>query len=185
MACFYKYSPNHQAQNNVQQKCKTDINIKVKCNDDNGDGNRETDSFRAVNDSPQQIEEANTFYKVLFQDEQFDNGDIYNANNSTFVPRRSGVYYVAGTVTFNANDGTIPYRVRVELRVNGVSVAADNDFWDEIDNQFIYVNAINVSTILQLEAGDLVEVFLTSTAPGVIAENVPDFSTRFEAAKFR
>ncbi|UAL47105.1 hypothetical protein K7887_19985 [Sutcliffiella horikoshii] len=183
MACFYKYSPNQQT--TQVSKCKTNVNINVKCNDENGDGNRETDAFRAVNTSNQTIEEIDTFYKVLFQEEQFDNGDIYNSNNSTFVPRRSGVYYVAGTVTFLADDGTIPYRVRVEIRVNGESVAADNDYWAEIDDRFLYVNAINVNTILQLEAGDLVEVFLTSTTPGFINENTPDFSTRFEAALFR
>lgn len=184
MACFYKYSPNNQTTNHVQ-KCKTDINIKVKCDNGNGDGDRETDAFRAVSTDTQPIAELDTFYKVLFQEEQFDIGDIYNSTNSTFVPRRSGVYYVAGTVTFIADDGTVPYRVRVEIRVNGESVAADNDFWAEIDNRFRYVNAINVNTILQLEAGDLVEVFLTSTTPGIINENTPEFSTRFEAARFR
>lgn len=184
MACFYKYSPNNQTTNHVQ-KCKTDINIKVKCDDRNGDGNRETDAFRAVKTEVQRIETPNEFYKVLFQEEQFDNGDIYNSNTSTFVPRRSGVYYVAGTVTFIADDGTIPYRVRVQIYVNGESVAADNDYWAEIDDQFRYVNAINVNTILQLEAGDLVEVFLTSTTPGIIEVDTPDFSTRFEAARFR
>ncbi|WP_078381994.1 hypothetical protein [Sutcliffiella halmapala] len=183
MACNYQYSLYPQV--NQIQKCKTDINIKVKCNDENGNGTSETDAFRAVNNTPQVIDEADVFYKVLFQEEQFDIGDVYNANNSTFIPRRSGVYYVAGTVTFSANDSTIPYRVRVEIRVNGVSVAADNDFWDEIDDLFVYVNAINVATILQLEAGDLVEVFLTSTSSGAINVNEPDFSTRFEAAKFR
>lgn len=183
MACFYKYSPNQQS--TQVSKCKTNININVKCNDDNGDDSRETDAFRAINTENQEIEEIDRFYKVLFQEEQFDSGDIYNSNNSTFVPRRSGVYYVAGTVTFLANDGTIPYRVRVEIRVNGVSVAADNDFWAEIDDRFLYVNAINVNTILQLEALDKVEVFLTSTTPGVIEQNIPDLSTRFEAARFR
>ena len=183
MACYYKYNPIQQS--NQASKCKTDINIKVKCNDGNDDGNRETDAFRAVNTETQTIEEIDTFYKVLFQEEQFDIGDIYNSNNSTFVPRRSGVYYVAGTVTFLADDTTVPYRVRVEIRVNGVSVAADNDYWAEIDDQFLYVNAINVNTILQLEAGDLVEVFITSTTPGTIEANTPDLSTRFEAARFR
>lgn len=183
MACYYKYSHNQQA--NQVSRCKTNVNINVKCNDDNGNDNRETDAFRAVNTAAQPIEEIDTFYKVLFQDEQFDIGDIYNSTNSTFVPRRSGVYYVAGTVTFLANDGTVPYRVRVEIRVNGESVAADNDFWSEIDQQFLYVNAINVNTILQLEAGDLVEVFITSTTPGTIEANTPDLSTRFEAARFR
>ncbi|MGD6991057.1 hypothetical protein [Sutcliffiella horikoshii] len=183
MSCYYKYSPNQQT--TQVQKCKTDINIKVNCHDGNDDGNRETDAFRAVNSEPQPIEEVNTFFKVFFQDEQFDIGGIYNSTNSTFVPRRSGVYYVAGTVTFLANDGTVPYRVRVEIRVNGVPVAADNDYWAEIDDQFFYVNAINVNTILQLEAGDLVEVFITSTTPGTIEANTPELSTRFEAARFR
>lgn len=47
MACFYKYSPNQQS--TQVSKCKTNININVKRNDDNGDDSRETDAFRAVN----------------------------------------------------------------------------------------------------------------------------------------
>ncbi|WP_198317053.1 hypothetical protein [Sutcliffiella horikoshii] len=153
--------------------------IKINCGGERPE--RETAAFRAVSSEIQRIEEADTFYKVLFQEEEFDFGNIYNANNSTFVPRRSGVYYVAGTVTFVPDAQELAYRVRVEIRVNGVSVAADNDYWGEFSP---FVNAVNVNTVLQLEGGDLVEVFVTSTTPGRLTENAPSFSTRFEAAEF-
>ncbi|MBM7618491.1 hypothetical protein JOC95_000333 [Bacillus tianshenii] len=84
------------------------------------------------------------FNKVLFQTEQFDIGNIYNAGTSTFVPLKAGVYLVAGTVTLLPDSTTTEYRVRVEIHVNGVSVAADNDYWGEIDQAgVLFVNAIN------------------------------------------
>ncbi|MGD6873472.1 C1q-like domain-containing protein [Sutcliffiella horikoshii] len=140
-------------------------------------------AFRAINTEPQEVPEADTFYKVLFQDEQFDFGDIYNPNSSKFVPQQDGVYYVSSIVTFLATSNENPYRVRLEIRVNGTSVASDNDYWDE----FAFSNAVQVSTVLFLEAGDLVEVFLNSMVPGRINLNStsqPSFSTRFEASKF-
>jgi 6-phosphofructokinase len=176
---YYHYCKEDTYPNHPHNKCERGITIIVNCG---GNGNNEeTAAFRAVNNQDQRIDAVGGFDKVLFQNEQFDIGNIYNANNSTFVPRKDGVYYVAGTVSFLPDSTTEGYRVRVEIRVNGVSVAADNDYWGEIDQPFLFVNAINVSTILKLEAGDLVEVFITSTTPGVILTNVPDFSTRFEA----
>ncbi|MGD6994130.1 hypothetical protein [Sutcliffiella horikoshii] len=140
-------------------------------------------AFRAINTVPQEVPEAATFHKVLFQDEQFDFGDIYNPNSSAFVPQQDGVYNVSSIVTFLATSNENPYRVRLEIRVNGTSVAADNDYWDE----FAFSNAVQVSTVLFLEADDIVEVYLTSTVPGRINLNSiiqPSFSTRIDASKF-
>ncbi len=162
-------------------KKEKDINVVINCG--NGGGEEESAAFRAVNGDVQTYGTPDEFVKVLFQVEQFDIGNVYNANTSTFVPTEEGIYFVGGTVTFFPNDSTIPYRARVEIRVNGVSVAADNDFFNNIES-FPYVNAINTSTVLQLQAGDLVEIFLTSTAPGIIDRNVSGISTRFEASKF-
>ncbi|KMJ59072.1 hypothetical protein AB685_08380 [Bacillus sp. LL01] len=179
---YYQYkSEDYEPMHHDSKKDGKDINIIVKCGD--GNGEQELAAFRAVNNALQRVDVPDEFYKVLFQEEQFDIGGIYNANTSTFVPREDGVYYVAGTVTFFPDNTEDPYRVRVEIRVNGVSVAADNDYWGE----GFLVNAINVATILQLEAGDLVEIFLTSTTPGVIEQNSTEqqvYSTRFEASKF-
>lgn len=180
MKNFY-YKNEDNMQNTHSKKVDKSINIKVNC----GDGNQGQDSaaFRAVNNATQRVDVIGELYKVLFQEEQFEIGDIYNANTSTFVPVEDGIYYVAGTVTFFPDNIEDPYRVRVEIHVNGGSVAADNDYWGE----GFLVNTINVATILQLEAGDLVEVFLTSTTPGAIQinfETQPAYSTRFEASKF-
>lgn len=174
--------------NRYRKDCDQAVKINVNCDGkENGNGNgdhEETAAFRAVNNQDQRVAVVDDFYKVLFQEEQFDIGNIYNAATSTFVPLQAGVYSVAGTVTFLPDSTTTEYRVRVEIHVNGVSVAADNDYWGDIDVTGVrFVNAINVSTILQLQAGDLVEVFVTSTTPGVILTDTPSFSTRFEAAK--
>lgn len=174
--------------NRYRRDGDTDIKINVNCDGKgkgkgNG-GHDETAAFRAVSNRDQRVAVVDDFNKVLFQNEQFDIGNIYNAATSTFVPLEEGVYSVAGTVTFLPDSTTTEYRVRVEIHVNGVSVAADNDFWGEIDQAGVrFVNAINVSTILQLEPGDIVEVFVTSTTPGFILADAPSFSTRFEAAK--
>lgn len=183
---YYNRQCEGQPPNRYRKDCDQTVKINVNCEGkENGNGDQnETAAFRAVNNRDQRVDVVDAFDKVLFQTEQFDIGNIYNAGTSTFVPLKAGVYLVAGTVTFLPDSTTTEYRVRVEIHVNGVSVAADNDYWGEIDQAgVLFVNAINVSTILQLQPGNLVEVFITSTTPGVILTNTPSFSTRFEAAK--
>ncbi|MGD6776356.1 hypothetical protein [Sutcliffiella horikoshii] len=140
-------------------------------------------AFRAVNVDWQDYDNADEFVKVLFTEVQFDNGDIYNANTSTFVPVETGVYFVAGTVTFFPRNDAIPFRARLEVRINGESVAADNDyFFSGVVPSIVFANIINTSTILELQAGDLVEIFFTSTSRGIINDDGEGSSTRFEAA---
>lgn len=71
----------------------------------------------------------------------------------------------------------------VEIRVNGnPAVAIDNDFFGRGLN---FANVVNVSTILQLEAGDRVEIFAQSSTSGIIRANDNGVvSTHFEAARF-
>ncbi len=72
---------------------------------------------------------ANTFVKVLFQNEQFDLANEYNPATSIFTPKTKGVYSIIGTIGFFPNDPTLNYRARVEIRVNGnAAIAIDNDF---------------------------------------------------------
>ena len=159
------------------------IDITINCN---GGGDRdETAAFRATKTNTFSIE-ANTPYKIFFQNEQFDIGNIYNVNTSTLVPREEGVYYVSGLISFFPDDTEIDYRVRVEIRVNGETVAADNDFFGPLAGGLLRLNVIQTSTILNLQAGDLVEIFVTSSTSGQVEADVPinGLSTRFEAAKF-
>ncbi|WP_404445866.1 hypothetical protein LG307_20230 [Sutcliffiella horikoshii] len=148
------------------------------------DGHAEqTPAFRAAKVDWQDYDNADELVKVFFTGVQFDNGDIYNANTSTFVPSEDGVYFVAGKVTFFPKNDAIPFRARLEVRVNGESVAADNEYFlSGVVPSMVFANIVNTSTILQLQAGDLVEIFFTSTSRGIIDDDRDGSSTRFEAA---
>ncbi|TYR74549.1 ABC transporter permease [Rossellomorea vietnamensis] len=142
---------------------------------------RRPSAFRAVSLQDQEIE-ADTAVKVFFNEEAFDLGLEYKRRNSLFVPRRDGVYLIQGTLSFEPDNFEENYRTRVEVRVNGNPYeAADNDFWGsgvEVEN------VVQVSAILQLEAGDEVEIYVESSIPGTIASYQPGSNTTsFSAAK--
>ncbi|WP_077703369.1 hypothetical protein [Virgibacillus dokdonensis] len=123
---------------------------------------------------------ADTILKVMYPNEQYDFGNEYNPGASTFIPNCSGIYSLIASIQFDVAEGVLEdYRVRIIIRVNGVDVARDNDFFTSIDLDFD--NDIAVSTIIQLNAGDIVEVFIDSSETGDIM-NEPA-TTRFEGAK--
>lgn len=155
------------------------VNVKVNCCcDDNKDELVRASAFRARNTVDQTVP-ANTFVKVLFQNEQFDLANEYNPATSIFIPKTRGVYSVIGTIAFIPNNLNTNYRARVEIRVNGnPAIAIDNDFFGPIN----FANIVTVSSIIQLNAGDVVEVFAQSSVAGVIS--TVENSTHFEAARF-
>lgn len=168
------FHPNHK-------KDSKDINIHVDCGGNDNGRSRRNPAFRALKEEIQPLV-AGESSKITFEQEQFDIGNIYNPNSSTFVPRESGVYYVAASFTF-APAQNVPYRTRADIVVNGVTVQVDNDYWDQLSN----LNVVNVSAVLQLQAGDLVEIFGQSTVSGIIEPDVEipnfGFSSNFEAFK--
>ncbi|PEM86825.1 ABC transporter permease [Bacillus wiedmannii] len=155
------------------------VNVKVNCCSDDYQYNLvRASAFRAVSTVNQNVP-ANTFVKVLFQNEQFDLANEYNPATSIFIPKTRGVYSVIGTIAFIPNNLNTNYRARVEIRVNGNSaIAIDNDFFGPIN----FANVVAVSSIIQLNAGDVVEVFAQSSVAGVIS--TVENSTHFEAARF-
>lgn len=154
------------------------IHVKVDCCDDKEGKLVRASAFRAIKTGIQNVP-ADTFVKVLFQNEQFDLANEYNPATSIFIPKTRGVYSVIGTIAFIPNNINVNYRARVEIRVNGnPAIAIDNDFFGPIN----FANVVAVSSIIQLNAGDLVEIFAQSSVAGVIS-NVEN-STHFEAARF-
>lgn len=93
------------------------------------------------------------------------------------------MYSILGTISFSPNNPNIGYRARIEIRINGnPTIAIDNDFFGRGVN---FANAVNVSTILQLEAGDRVEIFAESSVDGTTLTDTDGvISTHFEAARF-
>lgn len=155
-------------------------------NNDEEEEEEESDSnttrpsaFRAVNNANQALP-ANTPTKVLYQVEQFDLANEYTPGSSTFQPEKRGVYSIIGTMSFFPNDPTINYRARVEIRINGnATIAVDNDFFG---GGVVFSNVVAVSSIVQLEANDRVEIFAESNTAGTIMLDGLN-STHFEAAR--
>jgi hypothetical protein len=143
-------------------------------------GSTRESAFRALNLTMPQNVPANTFVKAVFPTEQFDLANEYNPITSTFRPKKDGVYSIIATIGFSPNDQMLDYRTRIEIRVNGTTaIAIDNDFFGG-DTPF--VNAVSVSTIYNLEAGDRVEVFVQSSIAGTIVTS--ENGSHFEAARF-
>lgn len=77
------------------------------------------------------------------------------------------------------------YRVLVTIRVNGIDVVADNDFWGILPTTLEISDATSVSAIFKLIAGDKVNVTASSSTNGVfLPGTVAVYSMRFEAARF-
>ncbi|KAB7635267.1 C1q-like domain-containing protein [Bacillus sp. B3-WWTP-C-10-D-3] len=181
--CYDKYDGYYKKcdENHEEKPC---VNVKIDCCcDDKKDNLVRESAFRAVNNTRQEIA-ANTFEKVLFQTEQFDLAGEYNPNTSTFSPSKDGVYIIIATLSISTE--LVNRSAAVGIRVNGVMItASDNDFFG---SSFPFSNGVSVNTILRLNAGDQVEVVVTSTIPGFISSNNTDpnfvVSTHFEAARF-
>jgi hypothetical protein len=179
--CNHDSKKSHDCYCNHDSEKSHDCYCNHKKDDCKKENTRES-AFRAINLVNQTVP-ANTFVKVLYQFEEFDLANEYNPANSTFIPKKRGVYSVLGTISFSPNNINQAYRTRIEIRVNGnPAVAIDNDFFGAGQN---FANAVNVSTILELEAGDRVEIFAQNSTAGVIRANDNGVvSTHFEAARF-
>lgn len=103
---------------------------------------------------------TNTYVKVIFPNEQFDLVNEYNRSTSISTSKTGGIYSVLGTISFRPNNPNLDYRAHVEIRVSrNPFIAIDNDF---LFGGIQFLNEVNVSTILQLEAGGEVEIFAQS-----------------------
>jgi len=136
-------------------------------------------AFRAVNNTSEQNLTADEHVNpVLYPDVIFDENNEYNPITSIFTPKQDGIYSIIGSVNFIPDVSPSTYRVLVEINVNGIPLASDNDFFGAIQ----IGNVTSVSAILQLTAGDAVSISCLSSVNGIINANPP--ATRFEAARF-
>lgn len=145
-------------------------------------GNKKESAFRAVNASFEQSVTADVLVvPVQYPDVIFDLNNEYNPATSTFTPKIDGIYSVIAMVNFGPviNGVIVPtnYRVLTVIRVNGSPVAADNDFFGELP----IGDATSTSVILQLSAGDEVNVATTVSTNGVLFAN--PLGMQFQAAR--
>ena len=135
--------------------------------------------FRAVNNTGQQSVNADTLVApVLFPDVIFDLNNEYEPVTSTFTPKQDGVYSIIASVSF-APSVRLDYRVLTSIQINGNPVVADNNFFVVIP----FSDVTSVSAILQLTAGDEVNVAAVSSVNGFLGIANP-LVMHFEAARF-
>lgn len=163
------------------KKIIQNVEVNVHCCDNKKKSARPS-AFRAVNSTVEQNVTANTLVvPVLYPDEIFDLNNEYDPVTSTFTPKQDGLYSIIASVNFGPVVGGIivptNYRVLILILVNGNAVVADNDFFGELP----IGDATSVSAILQLEAGDEVNVSALSSTNGVLFA-VP-LAMHFEAAR--
>ena len=135
-------------------------------------------AFRAVNNTVQQNVTAGIqVVPVLYPTEIFDLNNEYNPVASTFTPKQDGVYSIIASVNFFPVDVTINYRVLISIQINGNPVVADNDLFGIVP----FSDVTSVSAILQLTAGDTVNVSAASSTNGFLLGN--PLAMHFEAAR--
>ncbi|MED4155956.1 ABC transporter permease [Priestia aryabhattai] len=134
-------------------------------------------AFRATNIFNKQGVLPFTSVKVFFPNEQFDLGNNeYNSATSTFFPEVKGLYSFSASVVFDADDPFATYQLTLAFSVNKSIVSINNNFIGfTAENSIIEVN-----DILQLKAGDQVEVIIRSTTSGTI---IPNNNVRFAGAR--
>jgi len=113
-------------------------------------------AFKAVSNTDQILPIAGEGTKVLYPVEEFDVNNEYTPATSTFIPKQNGIYHITGSIFFTPFTFQIPTRVELIITVNGIRVATDTeDFGPAFEER----NVISVSSLLQLQAGNRVEIF--------------------------
>jgi hypothetical protein len=137
--------------------------------------------FRATELVPSAVIPADTFTKVRYTNEQYDLTNEYAPSTSTFSPRRKGVYSIIASIFFlPVAPFTLPALTQINILVNGFYVAFDSE---TLSTNTGYT--VSVSTNIQLNAGDVVEVYMRSSVQGAIVPSPAEgVATRFEATRF-
>ncbi len=128
--------------------------------------------FAAIANEAQRITNIPTKVTIYGQ-EEFDINNEYNPATSTFIPQQSGLYSTAASLIFTPDNPNTPYIAGIIVRVNGV-----NKLYDQGNTTGL--STLDVSGILQLQAGDRVEVFAAMTTPGVLC---PISTSRFQSVR--
>lgn len=132
-------------------------------------------AFRAVKTVNQAITPGANL--ITFENEEFDLNAEYNPATSAFIPEQDGIYLIKATAFFSPtepSDNVVAIFISLDGGVSGV------DFANELMRANVLFNIVAVSTIVQLRAGDVVQIFGGGSVPGSLFAN----STLFSAARF-
>ncbi|WP_232300742.1 exosporium leader peptide [Bacillus mycoides] len=118
-------------------------------------------AFRAIKTTDQSIS-ANALSIITFETIEFDLNNEYD-RTSTFSPQQDGVYLIIAAVTFEPTDISVNYVTQALISVNNSFIAGSDNF---MGGNSGFLNAVNPSTIVQLQAGDVVRISASSSVAG-------------------
>lgn len=135
-------------------------------------------AFRAVKTFGQDV--FAQFQQVTYETQEFDLQNEYDPSNSTFIPKKGGVYTITASAAFypNAPFGK-PLTATMLIRINGMDIARQDHYF--LPTQ-AGPHAVEVSTIIQLSAGDAVQVWTVITGGAMTIFG--NAGTNFGAARF-
>jgi len=131
-------------------------------------------AFKAVQSFNQAVT-ALSFVQVPYSNEIFDLNDEYLT--PTFTPQQDGTYTILASAAFNPANVNADSFIGIQIRVNGITVAQGNEGYVAGMGNVV----VDVSSIEQLNAGDMVEIFVQAGSNGTIFLGP---GTRFQAARF-
>ncbi|KFM99971.1 hypothetical protein D0U04_07780 [Bacillus clarus] len=146
--CYYYEDDYKKDKSSCHSSDKTIVNVYCNCKSE-----RERQSaFKATQNTFQPLI-ANEPTRILFPAEIFDINNEYDPSTSIFVPRQNGIYTFDTSIAFSPTSAS-SYSIILDIRVNGSSVSGNEQ--SGLSNQGLIVKT---STIVQLQAGDRVDVF--------------------------
>ncbi|WP_157405385.1 MULTISPECIES: ABC transporter permease [Bacillus cereus group] len=114
--------------------------------------------------------------------------EIFDLNNeytpSQFIPIQAGIYEINAGVGFTTNNPNLNQQILLTMLVNGITKTSATNFFIG-GTGFSNINRITVSTILQLNVGDVVTVIFNcfSNLGGTGFIDIGSY-TYFAAARF-
>ncbi|WP_336992224.1 hypothetical protein [Bacillus toyonensis] len=180
--CDSNYNLDKDSLRKKNKKCNSNnennniINLNVNCCDSKENKTIES-AFRATKATDQPTE---TSIKILYENEQFDLANEYNPTTSTFIPANDGVYNLIASVSFQPNDPNASYKILVTFLINGSLLEGYDTEFSGTTAGFPNFNVVETVDILNLNAGDTVEVIAISSVPGQYLSGNP---TRFAASR--
>ena len=116
--------------------------------------------FQATGSTDQTGNGDNVSVKRNFANEVFDTASAYDTSNSRFtVPSgQGGKYLISANINMEAASNGVAENAELQIRINGQSNSGRNTFLKSNNNNFDRFD-MNSTTILNLSAGDYVEIY--------------------------
>ena len=116
--------------------------------------------FQATGSTDQTGNGDNVSVKRNFATEVFDTASAYDTSNSRFtVPSgQGGKYLISANINMEAASNGVAENAELQIRINGQSNSGRNTFLKSNNNNFDRFD-MNQTTILNLSAGDYVEIY--------------------------